>query len=175
MATDPMATDPITTTPETTDPIMSPDKPGAAATESQWLFPDLEDEDAGPFWQGCAAGELRVQTCEHCGAWRMPPRPMCPQCRSIESRWVTTSGQGRVWSFIVPHPPLLPGYSELAPYNVVIIELIDNPLIRFVGNLVAAPAAAINSVDPTSIAIGEAVHVTFEKLDDVTFPRWIRQ
>ena len=72
-----------------------------------------------------------------CGAWRMPPRPMCPRCRSIEVRWEPTSGRGRVWSFIVPHPPLLPAFAELAPYNAIIVELEEDPTIRFVGNLVA--------------------------------------
>jgi len=143
-------------------------------TESSLLLPDLEDEDTAGFWAGTAAGELRVQACGSCGQWRMPPRPMCPSCRSVEVTWVATSGRGAVWSFIVPHPPLLPAYAELAPYNAIIVQLDDDPSIRIVGNLVADETAAINSIDPTTIRIGEPVRVVFQQVDDVTLPRWVR-
>ena len=53
--------------------------------ESSLLLPDIEDPDGAPFWEGAALGELRVQACGACGAWRMPPRPMCPKCRSTET------------------------------------------------------------------------------------------
>jgi hypothetical protein len=142
--------------------------------EGSFLLPDVEDEDTAGFWAGTAAGELRVQACGACGQWRMPPRPMCPSCRSVEVTWVATSGRGSVWSFIVPHPPLLPAYAELAPYNAIIVELDDDPSIRIVGNLIADETAAINSIDPTTIQIGEPVRVVFQQVDDVTLPRWVR-
>ena len=84
------------------------------------------------------------------------------------------SGRGTVWSFVVPHPPLLPAYEKVAPYNVVVVALDDDPSVRLVGNLVAAPAGAINSVDPKTIRIGEKVRVVFQKVDDVHLPRWVR-
>src|SRR5690242_17704408 len=107
--------------------------------ETQWVLPDLEDETTAPFWAGTARGELLVQACGSCGARRMPPRPMCPVCRSIEVEWVPTSGRGTVWSIAIPHPPLLPAYAELAPYNVIVVALDDDPTLRFVGNLLARP------------------------------------
>ena len=55
---------------------------------------------------------------------------------------------GRVWSVVVPHPPLLPAYGDQAPYNVVVVTLDDDPTIRFVGNVVAGPGAPLNSVEP---------------------------
>jgi uncharacterized OB-fold protein len=142
--------------------------------ESGLLLPDVEDPDGAQFWDGTAAGELRVQSCANCGTWRMPPRPMCPVCRSLETIWVATSGRGTVWSFIVPHPPLLPAYAELAPYNAIVVALDENPEIRFVGNLVATPDGAINEIDPATIRIGEPVQVVFQAVGDVTLPRWIR-
>jgi uncharacterized OB-fold protein len=104
---------------------------------------------------------------------------MCPRCRSIDREWVATSGRGRIWSYVVPHPPLLPAYSPLAPYNVVVVELDDPDVatgsaVRFVGNLVAGPVAEINSIDAATIAIGEPVRVVFTTVGDVTLPRWIR-
>jgi uncharacterized OB-fold protein len=142
--------------------------------ETAWLLPDLDDENTAAFWQGCAEGELRVQTCASCGLERMPPRPMCSRCRSIDVRWEPTSGRGRVWSFIVPHPPLLPAFAEYAPYNAVIVELEEDPLIRFAGNLVVSADGPINEVDPSTIEIGEPVSVVFHQIDDVYLPRWVR-
>jgi uncharacterized protein len=104
----------------------------------------------------------------------MPPRPMCPHCRSVESTWVATSGQGTVWSFVVPHPPLLPAYAELAPYNAIVVALDEDPAIRFVGNLVTSAEAPINEIDPATIEIGEAVQVVFAPVEEVHLPRWVR-
>jgi uncharacterized OB-fold protein len=142
--------------------------------ETAWVLPDIEEPTAAEFWAGCARGELLVQTCASCGLRRMPPRPMCSRCRSIEVRWEKTSGRGRVWSFIVPHPPLLPAFAEYAPYNAIIVELEEDPLIRFAGNLVTGADADINSVDPATIEIGEPVRVVFHQIDDVFLPRWVR-
>ena len=142
--------------------------------ETQWLLPDLDDPTSKEFWLGCARGELLVQACAACGARRMPPRPMCPQCRSTDVRWEGTSGRGRIWSFIVPHPPLLPAFAAVAPYNAIVVELDEDPTIRFVGNLVASADGEINEIDPATIEIGEPVRVVFHRIDDVSLPRWVR-
>jgi uncharacterized OB-fold protein len=142
--------------------------------ETTWLLPDLSDPTSAPFWEGCARGELLVQACASCDLRRMPPRPMCPRCRSLEIRWEPTSGRGRIWSFIVPHPPLLPAFAAVAPYNAIIVELEEDPLIRFAGNLVTSAAGEINEIDPSTIVIGEPVQVVFHQIDDVYLPRWIR-
>jgi uncharacterized OB-fold protein len=142
--------------------------------ESGFLLPDLDDEVNAPFWAGTARGELLVQSCGACGRWRMPPRPMCPHCRSLAVEWVASSGRATVWSFIVPHPPLLPAYAELAPYNAIIVALDEDPSIRFVGNLLARPDGPINEIDPATIVIGEPVRVTFQAVEDVHLPRWLR-
>jgi uncharacterized OB-fold protein len=142
--------------------------------EAQFLLPDVEDPDAAEFWAGCERGELLVQVCKSCGRRRMPPRPMCPRCRSLEFRWEAMSGRGTIWSFIVPHPPLLPAYQELAPYNVIVVALEEDPTIRFVGNLVTGPDGEINEIDPAAITIGEPVRVVFHRVEDVVLPRWVR-
>jgi uncharacterized OB-fold protein len=84
------------------------------------------------------------------------------------------SGRGTVWSFVVPHPPLLPVYAELAPYNVIVVALDEQPSLRLVGNLVADADAPINSVDPATIEIGAPVRAVFQPVaEDITMPRWI--
>ena len=142
--------------------------------ETGFLLPDVDDAATAPFWAGAARGELLVQACGACGRWRMPPRPMCPHCRSTSVTWVPTSGRGRVWSYVVAHPPLLPAYAQVAPYNAIVVELEEDPSIRFVGNLLARPDGAINEVDPATIVIGEPVRVVFQRVADVALPRWIR-
>ena len=144
------------------------------AMETGWLLPDLGDAMTAPFWEGCARAELLVQVCATCGLKRTPPRPMCPRCRSLDNRWEPTSGRGRIWSFIVTHPPLLPAFAEVAPYNAIIVELEEDPLIRFAGNLVTSADGEINEIDPSTITIGEPVSVVFHQIDDVYLPRWIR-
>jgi uncharacterized OB-fold protein len=142
--------------------------------ETGLLLPDLEGEDGAPFWEGTARGELLVQACGTCGRWRFPPRPMCPHCRSLVQRWEPASGRATVWSFVVAHPPLLPAYAALAPYNVIVVALDEEPSIRLVGNLVASAEAPLNSVDPHSIEIGEPVQVVFSPVEDMFLPRWVR-
>jgi hypothetical protein len=141
---------------------------------SGFLLPDVESEDGEPFWAGTARHELLVQACGDCGRWRFPPRPMCPHCRSTATKWEAASGNATIWSFVVPHPPLLPAYAEIAPYNVIVVALDDDPKIRMVGNLLASPDGAINEIDPATIQIGEPVRVVFQEVDDVTLPRWVR-
>jgi uncharacterized OB-fold protein len=93
----------------------------------------------------------------------------------MEVTWSPVSGRGTIWSFVVPHPPLLPAYAELAPYNVVVVALDEDPTLRLVGNLVTSAEGAINEIDPATIAIGAPVRVVFTPVsDDVSLPRWIR-
>jgi len=141
---------------------------------SEFLLPDIEDSDAAEFWQGTSRGELLVQACADCGQRRIPPRPMCFRCRSIEHRWEPLSGRGTIWSFVVAHPPLLPAYQELAPYNVIVVALDEDPGLRLVGNLVARADGPINEVDAKTIRIGEPVRVVFQPVEEVFLPRWIR-
>ncbi|MEV5674309.1 OB-fold domain-containing protein [Streptomyces sp. NPDC052179] len=143
--------------------------------DSALLLP-VVDEDGAPFWEYAAAGELRVQSCAApgCGELRFPPRPCCPHCQSFDSEWRAMTGRGRIWSFVLPHPPLLPAYAEQAPYNAVVVELSDAPHIRLVGNVVAGPDARLDSVDPGRLRIGAAVRAVFCPVTpDVTMVRWL--
>ncbi|MFE2143104.1 Zn-ribbon domain-containing OB-fold protein [Streptomyces sp. NPDC059456] len=150
---------------------MTADTTGAARAE-ELLLP-VPDEDGAPFWEYAARGELRVQACTACGRLRFPPRPCCPHCQSFDSEWRAMSGRGRIWSYVRPHPPLLPAYAAQAPYNVILVELADAPHIRLAGNLVASPDAPLNSVDPARLRIGARVQVVFTRTGAITVPRWV--
>jgi uncharacterized OB-fold protein len=143
-----------------------------------FLLP-LGDEESDGFWEGTAAGELRVQVCAACGAVRFPPRVMCPECQSTERSWQTVSGRGTIWSFVVVHPPVLPAYAPYAPFPVITVTLAEKPSLRMVGNLVSGPGGDINEVDPATIEIGEPVRVVFTarlRPDGTTvhLPQWVR-
>ncbi|MFE9043153.1 Zn-ribbon domain-containing OB-fold protein [Streptomyces sp. NPDC012421] len=133
------------------------------------------DEDGAPFWEFTARGELRIQACaeKDCGELRFPPRPCCPHCQSFATEWRLMSGRGRIWSYVLPHPPLLPDYADQAPYNAVLVELADAPRIRLAGNVVTEPGARLDSVDPARLRIGAPVRVAFTEIDGIAVPRWI--
>ncbi|MDI3424218.1 Zn-ribbon domain-containing OB-fold protein [Streptomyces luteolus] len=145
-----------------------------AARTSNLLTPHMDD-DGKPFWDYAAKGELRVQACARpdCQELRFPPRPCCPHCQSFDSEWRRMSGKGRIWSYVLPHPPLLPAYAELAPYNAIVVELADAPRIRLVGNLVSEAGAAPNSVDPAKLRIGARVQVVFGEVGGQVLPQWV--
>lgn len=144
------------------------------STTDGWILPDLENEEAAGFWQGTSRGELCTQRCGDCGRLRLPPRPMCPHCHSLRSAWEPMSGHGTIWSFVVPHPPLLPAYSEVAPFAAIVVSLDEDPSLRLGGNLVSSADGPLNEIDPSTIRIGEPVRVVFAQVDDVMLPRWTR-
>ncbi|MCK8434374.1 hypothetical protein G3I77_15480 [Streptomyces sp. D2-8] len=129
----------------------------------------VPDTDGAPFWEYAAQGELRVQACADCGELRFPPRPCCPGCQSFDSEWRLMSGRGRVWSYVVAHPPLLPDYAAQAPYNVVVVELDEAPRIRLVGNLVTGAGRPLGSLPPESLRIGARVRAVFHE----GLPQWV--
>jgi uncharacterized protein len=134
------------------------------------MLTPVVDIDGAPFWEYAARGELRVQTCADCGEPRFPPRPCCPHCRSFEHEWRPLSGRGRIWSYVFPHPPLLPDYAEQAPYNVILVELADAPRIRLVGNLVSEAGARLDSVPADRVRIGARVQAVFTPQG---LPQWV--
>ncbi|GAA3803018.1 OB-fold domain-containing protein [Streptomyces coacervatus] len=128
------------------------------------------DADGAPFWGYARQGELHIQACTDCGELRFPPRPCCPHCQSFDSEWRAVSGHGRIWSYVVPHPPLLPAYADQAPYNVIVVELTEAPRIRLVGNLVTEAGARLDSVPPERLRIGAKVQVVFT---EDGLPQWV--
>ena len=125
-------------------------------------LPEFDDVST-PFWEAAARHELVLQICRSCGAVRHPPRPVCPACLSWEYTWQRASGRGRVWSWVIAHPPVLPAFADKAPYNVVVVELDEG--VRMVGNMI--------NVANDEIHEGIKVEVAWEDVEDgVTLPQW---
>lgn len=149
---------------------------GRGLDEDGFIVPQVDDESQG-FWDAAAEGRLVTQVCDACGTLRFPPRPMCHVCQSTERSWQELSGLGTIWSFVVPHPPLLEAYAALAPYNVVLVQLDEHPILRLVGNLVESSDGPVrlDEVDPATIEIGQRVRAVFpEGPGGYHLPRWVR-
>jgi uncharacterized OB-fold protein len=136
-------------------------------------LPDVDDPLAAPFWAGTREGRLLVQACGDCGTARFPPRWFCAACGSQVAAWRQVSGRARIWSWVVVHGPTLPAFADRTPFPVAVVELEDAPGLRMVGDLVAQPGAAIDSVAVGAVAIGAPVEVCFQPVDErVTLAMW---
>ncbi len=114
------------------------------------LLPRVSDLDR-PFWEGCRAGELRVQTCRACGRQWFPPATHCPSCLGVDIEWRAVSGTWRVWSSTVLHQKYFAAFADQVPYLVAFIELTEGPCMVSTVIDVAFP-----------IACGTPVQVFFE-------------
>jgi len=85
----------------------------------------VADALTADFWEGCAARELRIQKCANCGTHRHIPKPICSRCRSFDSTWDVSRGDGHIFSYIVVHHSVHPATEAVVPYNVSVIELED--------------------------------------------------
>jgi uncharacterized protein len=106
------------------------------------------------FYAWCARGELRLQRCSDCRAWRHPPRHRCAACGSLRSAWEPVSGRGHIFSWTVTHQQLDPAFT--VPYAVVVVELDEGP--RLVGNL--------RGLAPSDLALDLRVEAELEKVSD---------
>ena len=73
------------------------------------------------WWDRINEGELPIQRCKQCGTLHHPPRPMCWKCQSLEWDYIVSSGRGTVYSYVVVHRPVFPGYDY--PIVVAVIDL----------------------------------------------------
>lgn len=123
-------------------------------------IPEATPETEG-YWEGCRAGELRLQTCESCGETQFPPRRFCSGCLGSELRFEAASGRGRVRSFSVVRIPLSPAFADETPYVLALVELDEGPTM-----LTGLRGCAIEDVK-----IGLEVEVEFEaRRDEMHLP-----
>ncbi|MEJ7831949.1 MAG: OB-fold domain-containing protein [Nocardioides sp.] len=123
----------------------------------------MVNRDSQFFWDGTAAGELRIQVCNECGAKRFPPGPACPDCGAFDRGFEVASGRGSVFSYVVHRHPPVPG-KEL-PIVIILIDLEEG--VRMVGELVGTP--------DDQVEIAMPVVVDFLRVDDdLTLPVWRR-
>ena len=123
----------------------------------------VPSEDSKPFWDAAKKGQLQLQHCLDCGAYRFPPSVLCPECNSMSSEWTAVSGRGKVYSFVVFHRAYHPGFAGDLPYAVACIELEEGP--RLLSNIVGIP--------PEQVRCDMPVEVVFEEITpDISLPKF---
>jgi uncharacterized OB-fold protein len=121
----------------------------------------LVTPDTAFFWDGTAAGELRIQRCARCGALRHPPGPMCPACGAAsDGGYTVAAGTGEVFSYVVHHHPPVPG--KRLPMVVALVQLPEG--VRILGEM--------PGVRPDQVRIGLPVRVTFTPAGEMNLPAW---
>ena len=135
------------------------------AAASTWLAPQAEGIPilrpsplTTPFWDGCAAGELRFQRCGDCGAAIFNPAYLCRTCTSKNLRWEVAAGLGTVFSYTICHRPMTPKFTEI--YAPVIVDVDEG--YQLLSNVVGC--------DATDVHVGMRVSVEFHALGDRTLP-----
>lgn len=87
------------------------------------------------FWEGCKAGELRLQRCRSCREPYFPPRPFCPNCASRDVEVFTASGKATLYSYIINHRPRADMGTD--PHSIAVVELAEGP--RMMTNVINCP------------------------------------
>ncbi|HJQ07043.1 MAG TPA: OB-fold domain-containing protein [Nocardioides sp.] len=117
------------------------------------------NRDNAYFFEGTAAGELRIQTCNACGVLRHPPGPACPECGAFDRGHVVAAGTGTVFSYLVHHAPQVPG--KVLPLTIALVDLDEG--VRMVAEMTGP------------VEIGDRVRVGWNRIDDeLTLPLWSR-
>jgi uncharacterized OB-fold protein len=112
------------------------------------------------YWEGAAAGELRLQRCDDCSKAYFPPRPFCPACGSRKVAVFVASGKATLYSYLIHHRPV-PGF--VPPYAIAVVELAEGP--RMMTNIVDCAQT------PEALVLDMPLEVAFQKLDEqVTLP-----
>ena len=117
----------------------------------------VPDELSKPFWDACNERRLIVQNCTACNRMQYPPEKTCYECGSAESlEWREVSGRGKIHGYCVMHDSRMRLFQPDQPFNVAIIELEEDPDIKFFSNLPGTPADAV--------PVGASVQVEFQQV-----------
>jgi uncharacterized OB-fold protein len=124
-------------------------------TEIPRLRPEVT-RDSKPYWDGLKEGLLMIQQCADCGTYRHYPRPVCPQCYSMNVNWREASGKGTVHSWTVSHHAFHPSFKKSLPQIFVTADLEEG--VRINAELIDGNA--------DELAVGKPVRVSFITFDE---------
>jgi uncharacterized OB-fold protein len=110
-------------------------------------LPSFAPVDTGftrPFWDGVAAGEIRLPRCPACGTWVWYPLPGVGHCRDASLEWRAISPVGTVFTHTTVRRPFLPGADKTSmPFTTILVEFDDAPGVRLVGVLAEGVEPAV--------------------------------
>ena len=137
----------------------------AAAPAPERPMP-VPTRDSQPYWDGLREGKLMLQHCASCGKVRHYPRPVCPNCLSMEGEFKAASLTGKLHTWTVCHHPFNFFFKAEAPYIVALVDM-------DAGVRVNAPLRGIAEAD---IRIGRRVKLGFEPVNkEVTLPFFVAE
>lgn len=119
-------------------------------------LPDTSWEPAAGFWEGAAAGELRIPRCGRCGAWCWYPRPRCPACSAEDLAWTPVSGRGTLFAWAVVRHAFLPQFADKVPYVSGLVCLEEDEAVRVVTEVLDA--------GPDRLRVGLPMRVVFRPM-----------
>ena len=117
----------------------------------------VPDELSKPFWDACNERRLIVQHCTACNRMQYPPEETCPHCGSPNNlEWREVSGRGKIHGYCVMYDSRVRLLQADQPFNIAVIELEEDPAIKFFSNLPGTP------VD--EVLVGASVQVEFQEV-----------
>jgi len=123
-------------------------------SEASWI-PE-PSEETRPFFDGAAAGKLRLQVCDACGRWHYPLVRLCSECGSTDISWRDASGRGTVYAHGKLQRVYHPRHKDRLPLILAEVDIPEG--VRLMTNLV--------DVEPDHVRVGDPVEVTFETFPD---------
>lgn len=118
----------------------------------------VTDELSTTFWQAAREGVLKVQRCQDCTQYFLPPVVFCSRCYSERLEYEPVSGGGSLYSFSeIRSGAREPFFRDLTPYVLGFVELDEQPGLFMYTNL---PGAGWDDLN-----IGVRVQVEFERID----------
>lgn len=126
----------------------------------------LEGDEFRPFYDGLAAGELRITADPETGEWIWYPPEVVPGRPHVHLEWRPVSSEGKAYTFTTIVRSLLPGdHRAEVPFTVVLFEPDDAPGVRVPGVLVNAegrePACEMR-LRLKPVSVGDQVIAGFE-------------
>jgi uncharacterized OB-fold protein len=123
----------------------------------------VSDDASRPFFEAAARGKLLIKYCPPCNRSLAPQAEFCDSCLSAELDWKEALGRGTVYSFVINHQAAHPGFADLVPYNIIVVELEEGPRLNS------------NYLGPNEdLVVDMAVKVAFEHVGEVMVPKWVR-
>ena len=126
----------------------------------------VADAVSKPFWDACNERRLLLQVCETCNRMQYPPEKNCLACGSSEHlAWREVRGRGKIHGYCVMYDTRVRLLQERQPFNIAVIELEENPEIKFFYHLPGTP--------PDKVPVGAAVNLEFEEtVTGQLVPEW---
>lgn len=133
------------------------------------IQPGIDSDNEG-FWRATAGGALELCWCPACQLYRHPPVDVCPKCWG-PNNFRAVSGRGTLFSFIVVHRAISPGYP--VPHLIGLVELAEQPGLRLPAQLtdidhptVGLPVQAVIEPLPGGDQHIPVWHPAFDSADD---------